>query len=102
MSAFIKKIDKIFCRNDANYIKSFVPEQIVKLAEYYCNLVNCFNFGTFPECVKVSFVRPIVKKYSDPDILKSYWLLYNTSFQILIQSNGVCLPTAVAEAFEQF
>ena len=38
---FIKKINKTFCRNDAFDLKTFDSEQLEKLAEYYCDLVNC-------------------------------------------------------------
>ena len=46
-------MNKIVCRNDVVDIKSFDSEQLEKLAEYYCDLVNCsFQSGTFPECEK--------------------------------------------------
>ena len=76
---FIKKNNKTVSRNDAFDMKTFDSEQLEKLAEYYCDLVNCsFKFGIFPECEKIAFVRPMFKKDSDPDILTSYRLFYNT------------------------
>ena len=111
---FIKKMNKTFCRNDAFDIKTFDSEQLEKIAEYFCDLVNCsFKSGVFPECEKLAFVRPMLKKDSDPDILTSYRPLYNTSFlskvmeyaclqQLLKHLNNFdCLPQ-FQSAYRQF
>ena len=74
-------MNKTFCRNDAFDIKTFNSDQLEKIAEYYCDLVNySFKSGIFPECENNTFVRPIIKIDSDPDFLISYRRLYNTSF----------------------
>ena len=39
---FIKKNNKTFCPSEASDLKYFDPEQMENLAEYYCDLVNCF------------------------------------------------------------
>ena len=60
---FIIKMKKTFCRNDALDTKTYVSEQTEKVAEYYCDFVNCsFKSGVFSECEKIGFVGPIVKK----------------------------------------
>ena len=49
------------------------PEQLKKLSEYYCNLFNfSFKSVTFTECEKSLFVRPMLKIFSNPDILNPY------------------------------
>ena len=98
-------MNKTFCRNNAFDIKTSDSEQLEKIAEYCCDLVKCsFKSGIFPECEKLTFVRPMLKKYTDSDILNSYRPLYNTLFlskvieyaylQQLLQhlNNFDCLP----------
>ena len=98
-------MNETFCRNDAFDIKTFDSEQLEKIAEYFCDLVNCsFKSGVFPECEKIAFVRPMLKKESDPDVLNSYRPVYNTSFLFKVMkyaclqqllkhlSNFDCLP----------
>ena len=60
---FIENMNKTFCRNDAFDLKTFDSEPIDKLAEYNYDLVNCsFKSGIFPECEKIAFHRPKLKK----------------------------------------
>ena len=78
---FIKKMIKTFCLNDAFDIKTFDSGIKKKIAEYFCDFVNCFfESGVFPKCEKIAFVRPMLKKESDSDVLNSYQALYKTSF----------------------
>ena len=57
---FIKKMNEFFCRNDSFGIKTFDSEHLEKIAEYCCDLViRSFKSGTFSECEKIAFVRPI-------------------------------------------
>ena len=54
---------KTLCRNDAFDIKTSDLEQFEKIAEYYRDLVKCyFKSGIFPECEKIVFIRPMLKK----------------------------------------
>ena len=74
-------MNQTFYRNDSFEMKTFDSEQVEKLSEYYCDLVNCsFKSGIFPECKKIAFVPSMLKKNSDQNILNSYRPLYNTSF----------------------
>ena len=62
-------MDKTFCPIDALDIKFFNLEQQEKLAEYYCDLINCsVKSGTFPEYENFACVRSILEKDSDPVI----------------------------------
>ena len=67
--------------NDSFDISKFKPEQLQKLSFHFCEIINSsFKNGTFPECEKMAYVRPMIKKDCDPDLMKSYRPLYNTSF----------------------
>ena len=88
-----------FCRNDAIDIKTFDSKQLEKLAEYYCHLIYCsFNSVTFPEYEKIVFVRSLLKKRQ----WSRYFKFISTLIQFIVyvESNGVWLLTAVAEAFK--
>ena len=70
---FIEKGMKLSVRS-AFDIKTFDPEQLEKIVDYYCDVVNCsYRTGTSPECVKNVFMKPMLtKKNSNTNILKSY------------------------------
>ena len=79
--SYVSKMNKTYCFNDTFDISLFEPEQIQKLALYFCEIINnSFGSGIFPECEKMAYVRPMIKKDSDQDLMKSYRPLYNTSF----------------------
>ena len=60
---FNKKCIKFFCRNDEFDVKTFDSDQLEKLGEYFCDIVNCsFKSRVFPECEKNAYVRPMLKK----------------------------------------
>ena len=77
--------------------KMFDPKQIEKLAEYYCDLVNCSFYPDLSlNLKKIAFVRRMFKKRQ--------WFRYFElmpaleQYIVFVQSNGVCLPTAITEA----
>jgi len=81
ISTYVSKMNKTYCSNDSFDITNFKPEQLRSVASYLCEIVNSsFRSEKFPECEKFAYVRPMIKKDSDPDLLKSYRPLYNTSF----------------------
>ena len=56
-------MNKTFCRNDAYDIKTFDSEHLEKIAEYFCDIVNCsFKSGIFPECEKNCFCQANAEK----------------------------------------
>ena len=81
ISTYVSKMNKTYCSNDSFDITTFKPEQMRSVASYLCEIVNSsFRSGKFPECEKIAYIRPMIKKDNDPDLLKSYRPLYNTSF----------------------
>ena len=65
---YMGRMNKTFCSNDSFDIRKFESSQLKPLATYLCDIVNCsFKNGIFPECEKMAYVRPMVKKDNDSD-----------------------------------
>ena len=78
----MRSMNKTYSNNDTMSIKKVdMDNDGHNFAIILSEIINSsFHDGIFPNQEKFAFIRPLVKKGLDPDLLSSYRPIYNTSF----------------------